>query len=231
MSGMRLIPLKAEPAPVDKYANDPTLWRTNPPWEASDVGKVRWRRRGPVHLFRCSASLRGAVVGFLTISTVFVSCNCILTLGVRGQLAEDLFKELLLPELSSSTLKAMFQSESGWFIPDWIKVVLDLLRYKDVELKERAIRMLMDSFSEQPNFIQIVKQSSMLVTPSLVELYYSIRLRTAGLQKFARDLGREGPVGSQAATECINVSPTLLARALVFCIACTDIGGLCASRS
>jgi len=92
-------------------------------------------------------------------------------------LSESLFggKPLLLDEFSLRGLATMFYRGNEWFVPKWIKILLDLVRYKHPLLKEVAINFLIASFSQNTNFISSIKDCQLIWMPQIVNKYFEVR--------------------------------------------------------
>ena len=90
---------------------------------------------------------------------------------------------------------------NSWFLPEWIEILLDLVRYEHARLKETAILFLISSFSQQSNFISSALKIQILYDPHLSRLYYESWTKIQKLKFLAKNLGHANVTKRDAAFE------------------------------
>mmetsp|Transcript_21718 Transcript_21718/g.44132 ORF Transcript_21718/g.44132 Transcript_21718/m.44132 type:complete len:242 (+) Transcript_21718:130-855(+) len=95
-------------------------------------------------------------------------------------LAEEMSntESMLADGFSHTHIQAMFATGNVTFVPDWIKVLLDLIRYENAALKERSIATLLTTFSTHPNFIARAQSTILVWESELVEKHLRVRTET-----------------------------------------------------
>lgn len=92
----------------------------------------------------------------------------------------------------------MFERGNEWLVPEWIKILLDLVNYKYAPLKEIAISYLISSFSQNTNFISAMQDVQLIWMPHMSKIYFDVR---ADIFSMRRHTVSSAP-GGESFTRC-----------------------------
>ena len=131
-------------------------------------------------------------------------------------LDEQLFgagEAMLSEEFSLKGIGSMFERGNGSLMPEWIKIVLDLVRHECPYLKQEAIATLITSFNQHANFIAMLEKINFIYCPRIAKRYFEMLDDVSHLRRVAGAL--QAAKGDQQSRACASAS-TILSRWMGF---------------
>lgn len=123
-------------------------------------------------------------------------------------LAQDIFStESQGGVFSQNHIQKMFEGGNASYVPEWIKVLLDLVRYQHAPLKETSIAFLLATFSARANLIRTARSTIFIWEDDPATLFLRVRTEISRLRSLRKSIGsrnlREGEEACQQASELL----------------------------
>jgi hypothetical protein len=116
---------------------------------------------------------------------------------------------MLSEEFSLKGIGTMFERGNGGVMPEWIKIVLDLVRHECPYLKQEAIATLITSFNQHANFIATLEKINFIYCPRIAKRYFEMLDDVSHLRRVAGAL--QAAKGDEQSRACASAG-TILSR-------------------